>query len=299
MVSYDVIIRTVVGRNVHAEDSRGEASQDLRKVLANLLQFEPVVVRPSIFPRSTIRRWDPSGKPNISALHLKDRHPHFETGEDLTPVRKVPRLAQSPKVGWRGYFQSHKMNRSMQFYNLSELWALQACEADPAVADFVEHPFCLLVDHGGRRRMVRLSTFVTRKSECWLLLGMREQTAAKEPTAEFLEKVGQTLSNNGFGFEVLTELHRREEPLARTVFDILRGRSTKPPDQARVDLAVALANAGATVGDIEDRTDLDRNDICRLILDCQLFVNIREPLDHKAQISLTPFADDVPPWSAR
>ena len=298
-MSYDVIIRTVVVRNVHDEDSRGEASQDLRKFFANLLQSEPVVVRPGIIQRSTIRRWHPSGKPNISALNLEDRHPHFQTGEDQTPVRKVRRLAQSPKVGWRGYFQSHKMDRSMQFHNLSELWALQACEADPAVADFVEHPICLLVDHGGRQRRVRLSTFVTRKSECWFLLGIREKTAAKEPRAQFLEKVGQTLSNKGFGFEVLTELHRREEPLTRTVFDILRGRRTKPPDQERVDLAVALANAGATVGDIEDRSDLDRNDICRLILDRQLFVNIRKPLDHKAQISLTPFADHIPPWSAR
>ncbi|MBX7535130.1 hypothetical protein K3175_05615 [Qipengyuania sp. GH1] len=298
-MSYDVIIRTVVRHDAPAEDSRGEASPDLRKYLANLLQFEPVVVRPSIIQRSTIRRWHPSGKPNISALNLKDRHPHFETGEDLTPVRKVPRLAQSPKMGWRGYFQSHKMDRSMQFYNLSELWALQACEADPVVADFVEHPICLLVDHGGRHRRVRLSTFVTRKSECWFLLGMREQTASKEPRTEFLEKIGQTLSTHGFGFEVLTELHRREEPLAKTVFDILRGRGTKPLDQARVDFAVALANAGATVGDIEDRSDLDRNDICRLILNRQLFVNIRKPLDHKTLISPTPFADPIPPWSAR
>lgn len=298
-MSYAVIVRTMVGLGLLGEGPDDGSSPDLQNYLASLLQTEPEVVRPSLTKKSVIRRWRPSGTPNISALNLEDRHPHFLSGENSTQSRRVGRLAKAPKMGWRGLFQSHKMNRPMQHYSLSELWALQACEVDPWVSDFIEHPICLKVDCEGRERRVRMSTFAVRGGESWFVLGMREQTAQQGARAKLLCAVGQTLSAAGFGFEVVTELHRCEDPLAGVVLSILRGRGVPAPNRSCVDLAIALSREHTTVGRVEHEAGLTRLEICRLLLECQMFVNLRQPLNDRTVISAHAFDDSIPLWSAR
>ena len=280
--------------------SRDDAhAQDLQGFLRGLLHSDPIPAQPRPVQRATVRRWNPIEKPQPALLEVVDRHPNFWFGDPDVPVRKLRRLAQAPKMGWRGLFQSVKNNRSMRHHNLSELWALQACEADPAVTEFVEHPACILVRCDGRRRKFRFSTYARRGAEHWFLLGLRESTAANPGNEKYLDAVGRIASAAGFVFEIVTELHRREQPLARSIFDVLRGRQAACATQTQLQFALDLAREGITLATLEDELGLTKPDIFRLMLHRRLFSDLRQPLNSKSLLTSSPILDPVPLWSPR
>lgn len=275
-----------------------EPPMSLRAYLQDLLRLELPMPLPDSGPALSIRRWRPRGRFNPSAIQFIDRHPEFWPGRDDVPIRRIHRLSNSARRGWRGIFQSGKMQRPMRHHTGIELGALRACEVDAAVSMFVEHPARIRVRVGQGVRTVLPAVYAERLGEPWFLLCRREEAAAKPDSAALWSQVGEALSAAGIGVEVVTESHCAQRPLAGSITTLLRGRWAEPVDAQARDLAIRAASLGSTVAQVCRSAGIPTAQVWALMLKGDLGVDARSTLDDDTTLSCNPFIDPVPLWTA-
>ena len=252
---------------------------------------------PPLGPVAQIRRWEPTSAGVADAICFVDRHPEFYPDAEEVPVREVKRLSRSVKRGWRGVFQSLKMNRSMRHLNAVELGVLRICEADPAVTNFVEHPTRLRVVTEQGFRYFAPSTFVHRGGEPWFIACRRSETASNREA--LWEELGSKLASAGYGFEVITELHVQRQPQADNVATLLRGRWAEPPSEETIARAVErAASSDASLGDLCEAFGLVEPQVVRLVLNGVLHADLRRVISAATLLSAAPLSGDSGLWGA-
>lgn len=203
------------------------------------------------------------------------------------PQFSMKRMSRSVTRGWQAKFCSDKMRRTMRARSHLELRLMELCEVDPAVVAFYEQPIVLTYEMGGKKRRHKPDLYVrTASAETFIEVKWERDAANKENSVRW-PLIGDTLSQFGFAYSVLTERYILREPRAKNVRSILRGRFEPDiHDETQAALIRDLFGCRSNIADISQRYGLIDKQIYRLALNGLLRVDIDRDLNGATMVEL-------------
>lgn len=192
------------------------------------------------------------------------------TPVSLPPSRPIPR-------GWQGAFRSRKLDRVVRWKSQLVFELFQHLEADPRVTDFAFRSLRLELRGAERRSAYIPDASAVIDGETWLI----EVAWSAHLTPTLLKRYrqfGEALSNDGFGFQLVTETQIRHEPRWSNVRWIVRALPADDPSADRRRRCLDRLQSGPVTLEQLRGLDLALKDLMRLTLLGDIAFDLDQPL---------------------